>query len=164
MCVCDGFMPCFVTSACAYDTLAALYLVTFVLPCMYIIDPLLLEIAVSELEEKVLQQHQKFEQQEEKLQKQESRTEKQEALLEKALERIEELELRIRSYGPAEHENCSYMYSPPPLPAPLETSSFSLPDWLPCTSTTLTSTCTTSQSTSTCSGQGFMTPHLPFST
>ena len=110
----------------------------------------------------MLQQHQKLEQQEEKLQKQESRIEKQEALLNKALERIEELELRIHSYGPAEHENYGYMYSPPPLPAPLATSSFPRPDGLPCTSTTLTSTCTTSQST--CSVQGFTTPHRPFST
>ena len=140
----------------------------FVLPCMYIIDPLLLEIAVSELEEKVLQQHQKLEEQEEKLQKQESRIGKQEALLKKALERIEELELTIHSYGPAEHENYSYMYFPLPLPAPLATSSFPLPDGLPCTSTTLTSTCTCttsqSRSTCTCSVQGFTTPHRPFST
>lgn len=165
--VLDGFVPYFVTSTCTYDTLpACLTIGHFVLSCMYIVDPLLLEIAVSELEEKVLQQRQKLEEQEEKLQKQESRIEKQEALLEKALERIEELELRIRSFGPTEHESCSYTYSPPPLPAPLATSSFPIPDGPPCTSTTLTPTPTTSQSisTGTHSVQGFTTPHRPFST
>ena len=36
--VCDGFMPFFVTSACTYDTLAALQLVIFVLPYMDILS------------------------------------------------------------------------------------------------------------------------------